>query len=131
MTHDCLLLQLSPNDVKKKTIVFQVWDQDKFSKDDGIGEVQVPLWNIHDLETKETEMTVGLGKLTSKGKGDKPVLQQRRPSEMGRASLSSAHSTMERQTRQSNMEQSSYHQEQYTRQSYTTNSSVAGATGRQ
>ena len=115
--------------MKKKTIVFQVWDQDKFSKDDGIGEVQVPLWNVHDLETKETEMSVGLGKVTSTGKGGKPVLQQRRPSEMGRASLSSAHSTMER-SRQSNVEQSSsYHQEQYTRQSYSSNSNVAGATG--
>ena len=75
--------------MKKKTIVFQVWDQDKFSKDDGIGEVQVPLWNVHDLETKETEMSVGLGKVTSTGKGGKPVLQQRRPSEMGRGLLNS------------------------------------------
>lgn len=41
---------LSPIDVKKKTIVFQVYDQDTISKDDGLGEVQVPLWNIHDLE---------------------------------------------------------------------------------
>jgi len=30
-----------------KTIVFQVFDSDKISKDDPIGEVQVPVWQLN------------------------------------------------------------------------------------
>merc|ERR1719336_2177217 len=37
---------LSPNDVRKKTIVFQVYDKDTIGKDDGIGEIQIPLWLV-------------------------------------------------------------------------------------
>jgi len=33
---------ISPTDVVKKTIVFQVWDSD-LGKDDALGEIQVPL----------------------------------------------------------------------------------------
>merc|ERR1712168_1719815 len=50
---------LKPDDVRRKTIVFQVYDKDTFSKDDGLGEVQVPLWNIIDLEA-ETMNTMKL-----------------------------------------------------------------------
>ena len=112
---------MSPIDVKKKTIVFQVYDQDTISKDDGLGEVQVPLWNIHDLEAG-VENTVELGKLT-RGKDNKPILAMRRPTDMsGRSSISSQYSTMERSSsgqRQSYAgAQSSYIQEQTQRQSF-------------
>ena len=36
-----LLWQLSPTDVQKKTIVFQVFDWERFSANDGIGEVSI------------------------------------------------------------------------------------------
>merc|ERR1719384_1093688 len=48
---------LSPNDVRKKTIVFQLYD-----KDAAIGEVQVPLWTV-DLSI-ETDVAMELGKAT-------------------------------------------------------------------
>ena len=64
-------LQLSPNDVRKKTIVFQVYDKDTFGKDDGIGEIQIPLWQV-DLDI-ETDNTMELSAVT-KGKDNKPVL---------------------------------------------------------
>ena len=95
-------MQLSPNDVQKKTIVFQVFDYDgKFNEDDGIGEAQVPLWRpVTDL-SRETEKMVVLDTVT-KDKNRKPVLRMRRPTEM-RTSVasvsgrSSASSTIERQ----------------------------------
>ena len=55
--------------MRKKTIVFQVYDKDTFSKDDAIGEVQVPLWTV-DLSI-ETDVAMELGKAT-KGKDNKP-----------------------------------------------------------
>jgi len=67
---------LSPNDVRKKTIVFQVYDKDTFGKDDGIGEIQIPLWQV-DLDI-ETDNTMELSAVT-KGKDNKPVLIARRP----------------------------------------------------
>ena len=48
----------------------QVFDKDTFTKDDPIGEVQVPLWTIPDL-LQETFAQAELGKITksfSKGK---------------------------------------------------------------
>ena len=33
-------------DVTRRTVVLQVWDDDKFSKDDPVGEVQIPLWEM-------------------------------------------------------------------------------------
>jgi len=67
---------LSPNDVRKKTIVFQVFDKDTFGKDDGIGEIQIPLWTV-DLDI-ETDATMELSPVT-KGKDNKPILIARRP----------------------------------------------------
>ena len=54
--------------------MFQVYDKDTFSKDDAIGEVQVPLWTV-DLSI-ETDVAMELGKAT-KGKDNKPVLAAR------------------------------------------------------
>merc|ERR1719350_1777980 len=54
---------LSPNDVRKKTIVFQVYDKDTIGKDDGIGEIQIPLWQV-DLDI-ETDNTMDLSAVTS------------------------------------------------------------------
>ena len=70
-------MQLKPDDVRRKTIVFQVYDKDTFSKDDGLGEVQVPLWNIIDLEA-ETMNTMELAEIT-KDSNNKPKLWARRP----------------------------------------------------
>merc|ERR1711971_838058 len=67
---------LSPNDVRKKTIVFQVYDKDTIGKDDGIGDIQIPLWQV-DLDI-ETDNTMELSAVT-KGKDNKPVLIARRP----------------------------------------------------
>ena len=44
-----MFFQLSPINVRKKTIIFQLFDNDTFGAD-GIGEVQVPLWQISSLE---------------------------------------------------------------------------------
>ena len=41
-------------DVTKKTIVLQVFDWDKITKTDGIGEVQIPLWQLN-LATETNE----------------------------------------------------------------------------
>ena len=41
-------------DVTKKTIVLQVFDWDKLTKTDGIGEVQIPLWQLN-LATETNE----------------------------------------------------------------------------
>ena len=54
-----------------KTIVFQVHDKDL---DDGIGEIQIPLWQV-DLDI-ETDNTMEL-RTVSKGKDNKPVLNAR------------------------------------------------------
>ena len=70
-TYLTVTLQLSPNDVRKKTIVFQVFDKDTFGKDDGIGEIQIPLWTV-DLDI-ETDATMELSPVT-KGKDNKPIL---------------------------------------------------------
>jgi hypothetical protein len=40
--------------VIKKTVVMQVFDWDKISKTDSIGEVQIPLWQIN-LATETDE----------------------------------------------------------------------------
>ena len=41
-------------EVTKKTIVLQVFDWDKITKTDGIGEVQIPLWQLN-LATETNE----------------------------------------------------------------------------
>ena len=71
-----LLFQLSPIDVRKKTIVFQVFDKDTFGAD-GIGEVQVPLWEIPSLEAG-VEHNLELGPIT-KDKNKKPILAKESP----------------------------------------------------
>ena len=60
--------------MRKKTIVFQVYDKDTIGKDDGIGEIQIPLWQV-DLDI-ETDNTMDLSPV-SKGKDNKPVLVAR------------------------------------------------------
>jgi len=70
---------ISPTDVIKKTIVFQVWDSD-LGKDDPLGEVQVPLWT-RGAQMEGFSETVEMDAITndanSKGK---PVLREKRPS---------------------------------------------------
>jgi len=105
---------LKPDDVRRKTIVFQVFDKDTFSKDDGIGEVQVPLWNIADLES-ETMNTMQLMEIT-KDANNKPKLLARRP-DASKSFSSSRSSTIERhhasESRQSYAGQTGYqHYEQ-------------------
>ena len=51
--------------------MFQVYDKDTIGKDDGIGEIQIPLWQV-DLDI-ETDNTMELSAVT-KGKDNKPVL---------------------------------------------------------
>ena len=46
----------------------QVFDKDTFTKDDPIGEVQVPLWTIPDL-LQETFAKAELGKITKRKYG--------------------------------------------------------------
>ena len=46
----------------------QVFDKDTFTKDDPIGEVQVPLWTIPDL-FQETFAKAELGKITKRKYG--------------------------------------------------------------
>ena len=38
--------QIPVVEVTGKTLVLQVWDHDRFTKDDPVGEVQIPLWEI-------------------------------------------------------------------------------------
>ena len=47
----------------KKTIVLQVFDWDKITKADGIGEVQIPVWQIN-LQGAGTDEWKQLHKLT-------------------------------------------------------------------
>ena len=47
----------------RKTIVLQVFDWDKITKADGIGEVQIPLWQIN-LQGNGTDEWKQLHKLT-------------------------------------------------------------------
>ena len=48
----------------KKTIVLQVFDWDKITKTDGIGEVQIPLWQLPRPQSLSCNMeTVGRGKV--------------------------------------------------------------------
>ena len=54
--------------------MFQVYDKDTIGKDDGIGEIQIPLWLV-DLDI-ETDNTMELSPVT-KGKDNKPVLVAR------------------------------------------------------
>ena len=60
--------------MRKKTIVFQVYDKDTIGKDDGIGEIQIPLWLV-DLDI-ETDNTMDLSPVT-RGEDNKPVLTAR------------------------------------------------------
>merc|ERR1712127_434301 len=89
---------ISPTDVLKKTIVFQVWDQD-IGKDDPQGEVQVPLWK-EKVRMDGTSETVMMQAITNDKTGkNKPVLREKRPMssrsqstasmESGRSSVSS------------------------------------------
>ena len=54
--------------------MFQVYDKDTIGKDDGIGEIQIPLWLV-DMDI-ETDNTLDLSPVT-KGKDNKPVLVAR------------------------------------------------------
>ena len=47
-------VKVALTEVIKKTVVLQVWDWDKDSKTDGIGEVQIPLWQLN-LATETNE----------------------------------------------------------------------------
>ena len=64
--------KLSPNDVRKKTIVFQIIDNNAIGKYEGIGEIQIPLWEV-DLDV-ETDMDL---RPVTRGKDNKPVLNAR------------------------------------------------------
>ena len=64
--------KLSPNDVRKKTIVFQIIDNNAIGKYEGIGEIQIPLWEV-DLDV-ETDMDL---RPVTRGKDNKPVLTAR------------------------------------------------------
>jgi len=79
---------LSPTDVQKKTIVFQV-----FSANDGIGEVQVPLWSPSVDLALETDRWEQLEKITS-DENKKPILKQKRPASMRSHSTASSVSTV-------------------------------------
>merc|ERR1711892_376056 len=68
-------------EVMKKTVVFQVFDWDKVSKTDGIGEIQVPLWQLN--LSSPTDEWKNLHKIT--GTKDKPALHH-----SGRSSTSGA-----------------------------------------
>merc|ERR1711892_921095 len=63
---------LSPTDVQKKTIVFQVFDWERFSANDGVGEVQVPLWAPNVDLAVETDRFEEMEKITS-DKNKKPI----------------------------------------------------------
>ena len=56
-------VQISHEEVLRKTIVLQVFDWDKITKADGIGEVQIPLWQIN-LQGNGTDEWKQLHKLT-------------------------------------------------------------------
>ena len=83
-----MFFQLSPINVRKKTIIFQLFDNDTFGAD-GIGEVQVPLWQISSLEAG-VEETMELTPIT-KDKNKKPILAVKRPpdTQSARSSVSS------------------------------------------
>ena len=57
-----------------------MFDKDTFGAD-GIGEVQVPLWEIPSLEAG-VEHNLELGPIT-KDKNKKPILAQKRPADIG------------------------------------------------
>jgi len=84
---------LSPTDVQKKTIVFQVFDWERFSANDGIGEVQVPLWPPSVDLAMETDRWEELDKITS-DKNKKPILKQKRPAAMRSHSTASSVSSV-------------------------------------
>eukprot|EP00090_Calanus_glacialis_P010894 TRINITY_DN1935_c0_g1_i5.p1 TRINITY_DN1935_c0_g1~~TRINITY_DN1935_c0_g1_i5.p1 ORF type:complete len:663 (-),score=240.20 TRINITY_DN1935_c0_g1_i5:156-2144(-) len=84
---------LSPTDVQKKTIVFQVFDWERFSANDGIGEVQVPLWPPSVDLAMETDRWEELEKITS-DKNKKPILKQKRPAAMRSHSTASSVSSV-------------------------------------
>ena len=65
------MLQVSPDDVKGGTIVFQVFNVGK--KGEGIGEAQVPLISIRDLSV-ETSNSQMLGEITRNEWTNKPKL---------------------------------------------------------
>ena len=67
------------SDVLKKTVVLQVFDWDKVSKTDSIGEVQSHLWQIN--LNSEVDEWKSLHKMT--GTAGKPALQAVRPTVRG------------------------------------------------
>ena len=60
--------------MRKRTIVFQVYDKTYFGRDADLGEIQIPLWLV-DLDI-ETDNTMELSPVT-KGKDNKPILVAR------------------------------------------------------
>merc|ERR1719397_265091 len=67
--------KVSPAEVANKTVVLQVFDKDTFSKDDPLGEVQIPLW--HTDVYKATETWTELQPMS--GVKGKPVLRAHPP----------------------------------------------------
>ena len=57
------LFKIPQTEVMKMTVVFQVFDWDKVTKSDSIGEAQIPLWQL-DL-SKETDEWRNLQKTTN------------------------------------------------------------------
>ena len=98
------IFQLPHNEVRKKTIIFQVFDKDTFGAD-GLGEVQVPLWEIDSLEAG-VDQTMELSPIT-KDKNKKPIPALRRPTDTNstRSSVSSlADGTLQRRSQNYNYE---------------------------
>jgi len=77
--NETFVYQLPVSDVTRKTIIMQVWDHDKFSKDDPCGEVQIPLWEI-DL-SKVNDEWKELHAVT--GTAGKPVLRKQPQQQVG------------------------------------------------
>jgi hypothetical protein len=70
-----------------------VFDWERFSANDGIGEVQVPLWPPDVDLAMETDRWEELDKITS-DKNKKPILKQKRPAAMRSHSTASSVSSV-------------------------------------
>jgi len=82
--NETFVYQIPVVDVTRRTVVLQVWDDDKFSKDDPVGEVQIPLWEM-DLykvndEWKELHAVTGTaGKPVLRKQPQHPVSSVQKP----------------------------------------------------